>query len=146
MNTKSKPTSKEAKLAEMGLRLKAIRTELRMTLADMSKDCGLSRSYISDFERGFRLPTSRYMRYLHDHRSVNLNYIFSGNGWMFRTPPKGVPPDFGRFQEEVLELLNLMAEIPPALYSVIAFFSEYRLRSKDIIEMYRAQKKAEAGE
>jgi transcriptional regulator with XRE-family HTH domain len=59
---------------DTGPQLRNIREDLRMTLDAVSKETGISRSYISDFERGFRLPTSKYLRYLHDNHQVNLNY------------------------------------------------------------------------
>jgi transcriptional regulator with XRE-family HTH domain len=122
--------------------LKAIRDDLRMTLDAVSKETGMSRSYISDFERGFRLPTSKYMRYLHDRHLVNLNYIFGSEGRKFRTEARKAP-DFGKMQEDVDELLALMGEVPHALYAVLGFFNEYKLMNKEVIQRHRSEKAAE---
>jgi len=110
-----------------------------MTLDAVSKEIGLSRSYISDFERGFRLPTSKYMRYLHDRHKVNLNFIFGGESRKFRAEaPKA--PNFGRMQEDVDELLVHMAEIPHTLFAVLGFFTEYKVMNKEVIQRYRSEK------
>jgi len=129
----------EKRYMDTGMQLKAIREELRMTLDAVSKEIGLSRSYISDFERGFRLPTSKYMRYLHDRHKVNLNFIFGGESRKFRAEaPKA--PNFGRMQEDVDELLVHMAEIPHTLFAVLGFFTEYKVMNKEVIQRYRSEK------
>ena len=113
-----------------------------MTLDAVSKETGISRSYISDFKRGFRLPTSKYLRYLHDSHQVNLNYVFGSEGWKFRTA-KDKPPDFGKMQDDVYDMLRLMAEAPHALYAVLGYFTEYKLMNKEVIQRYRAEKAEE---
>lgn len=122
-----------------GLQLKAIREEIRMTLDAISKETGISRSYLSDFERGFRLPTSKYLNYLHDRHKVNLNYVFGSEGRKFRTGAEKTP-NFGMLQEEVDKLLCFMAEMPHALYAVLGFFTEYKLTNKELIEKQRIEK------
>jgi transcriptional regulator with XRE-family HTH domain len=82
-----------ARFEETGRQLRSIREDLRMTLDAVSKELGISRSYISDFERGFRLPTSKYLKYLHDSHQVNLNYVFGSEGWKFLMT-KDKPPNF----------------------------------------------------
>ena len=76
---------------ETGNQLRAIREDLRMTLDAVSKETGISRSYISDFERGFRLPTSKYLRYLQDRHQVNLNYVFGSEERKFRNQKNKLP-------------------------------------------------------
>ena len=136
----------EKNFVDMGNRLRAIRTELQLTSVLASKESGLSRSYISDFEKGFRRPTAKYMQYLHDHHNVNLNYIFSGKTWMFQSPEKKMPPDFGELQLKVDKMLQFLSEIPHALYSTLAYVDEYKIKNKDLIEMHQNQKKTEARE
>ena len=128
----------EKRFTDTGLQLRAIRDELRMTLEAVSKETGLSRSYISDFERGFRLPTSKYMRYLHDRHKVNLNFIFGGEERKFRTETSKAP-NFGRMQEDVDELLGHMSEIPHTLFAVLGFFTEYKVMNKEVIQRYRSE-------
>lgn len=128
-----------ANFKDIGLNLKAIREELKLTMDAIGRDITISRSYLSDFERGYRRPTSKYLHYLHDQHNVNLNYVFSGEGRMFRPTPDEASPNFGRFQEDVDELLCVMYEVPPALYAVMGFIAEYKMRNKDLIERYRKE-------
>jgi transcriptional regulator with XRE-family HTH domain len=135
--------TKEAKYRDMGGRLKTIRKELELTLDEIGRDVVMSRSYLSDFERGFRLPTVKYLKYLHDRHNVNLNYVFGSDSRKYRPVQEESTPDFGRFREEVDDLLRFMAEIPHALYSVLGFFTEYKLMNKKLIEQHRAEKQSQ---
>lgn len=135
----------EANFIDVGLRLKAIREDLRITLDTLSKATGMSRTYLSDFERGFRLPTAKYTNYLFHTHQVNLNYVYGGEGPKFRHPAGG-PPNFGMFQEEVDRLLHFMAEMPHALYAVLGFFTEYQLTNEALIKRQRAAKETAAAD
>ena len=137
---------KDARFVDIGLRLKAIREQLQVTADAVSKETGISRSYISDFERGFKLPTSKYLKYLNDHQNVNMNFVFSGELPMFRPKGKDVPPNFGEFQKQVDAVLQLMAEMPYALYAVLEFVEKYKRLNKELIEQDRSEKKTEARE
>lgn len=126
----------EALFKDFGFRLRNIRQELRLPMDTISKETGISRSYLSDFERGFRMPTSKYLRYLHDSHKVNLNYIFGGEGRLFRAEASDVP-DFGMLQGEVDKLLRFMGESNSAFFAVLAFASEYKLKNKELFEKSR---------
>lgn len=136
---------KDAKYRDIGLQLKAIREQLRKTADAVSKETGISRSYISDFERGFKLPTSKYLKYLHDHHNVNLNSIFLSEGRKLRPTAEEKAPDFGMQQEEVDKMLRFMADMPHALYAMLGAFAEYKLMNSEVIEKHLA-KKGEKGE
>lgn len=131
----------EALFKDVGMRLRVVRQELSLTMEVASKETGISRSYLSDFERGFRLPTSKYLQYLHNRHKVNLNYIFGGEGRMFRAEKVDVP-DFGIFQDEVDKLLRFIGDVPAALHAVLGFAIEYKLKNKDWIQMYHFNENA----
>ncbi len=124
---------------EHGVRLRYLRQELRLTMDVVSKDTGISRSYLSDFERGFRMPTSKYLTYLHEHHKINLNYIFGSEGRMFRSGSAKIP-DFGMMQGEVDNLLRLMGDVPTALFAVLGFGAEFNMKNKELIEKIRKEK------
>jgi hypothetical protein len=42
--------------------------------------------------------------------------------------------NFGKYQEEVEELLRYLSRVPPALYSVLGFFTEYKIKNKGFIK------------
>jgi hypothetical protein len=73
---------------------------------------------------------------------VNLNYVFSSEGWKFRTA-KDKPPDFGKMQDDVYDMLRLMAEAPHALYAVLGYFKEFKLMNKEVMQRHRAEKAEE---
>jgi transcriptional regulator with XRE-family HTH domain len=129
-----------------GLQLRAIREDLKMTADSISRETGISRSYLSGFERGFRLPTAKYLKYLHDKHHVDLNFIFCGSGRKFRPSKEDGPPDFGSLQEEVDRLINTMAESRPVLFAVLGFFAEYELANKEILDRVRATKTTKTNE
>lgn len=124
------------KYGKMGLQIKAVREHLHMTLDQMSKETGISRGYISDFERGVKLPTGKYLKHLHDVHRVNLNFLFTSEGRMFRPSIEDEIMDFGKYQDEIDELLKYLSKIPHALYSVLGFFAEYKIENAKIIAKY----------
>lgn len=130
---------------EIGIKLKSIRSHFEMTMDKIGKGTGTSRSYLSDFERGFRLPTTKYLRYLHDEFNVNLNYIFHGEEWMFRPTKEEKPPDFGGLQNKVTDMLNFIEDMPHALYAVLGYVAEYKLMNKELIERHEAEKAKKKG-
>lgn len=132
---------REAKYREIGVNLKRIRERLNWTLSIMSGNTGISPSYLSDFERGFKLPTSKYLKYLYETHNIDLNYIFGGVGRMLREgPEKDVKPDFGKYTEEIDELLYYMSRVPHALYVVLGYFAEYKLKNKQLLDEFLTKK------
>lgn len=126
-----------AKYINIGQQVKNIRERLNWTLDAMSKATGISRSYISEFERGFKRPTMKYLTYLHDNHNVSLHYILGSDGRMFRPKEEdGVKPDFGRYAEDIDELLYYMSRIPHSMYAVLGFFAEYKLEHRQLIKEF----------
>ena len=119
---------------EIGIHTKAVREALGKTIQGMSEATGISRGYISDFERGVKLPTARYIKYLYEKCNVNTNYIFSGEGLIFR-PVKGkaLPLDFGSHQADVEELVWFMYKVPHSLLFQLQAHLEYKLKYKQML-------------
>lgn len=109
-----------------------------MTMDEIGRATHTSRSYLSDFEKGYRLPTTKYLRYLYEQLNVNLNYVFGGKDPMFRQTTLENVPSFGPFQESVEDMPAFMAEMPHALYGVLAYITEYKLNNKDLIQKHSA--------
>lgn len=132
---------RESKYREIGINLKRIRERLNWTLSIMSSHTGISPSYLSDFERGFKLPTSKYLKYLYHIHNIDLNYVFGGTGRMLREEiGKGVKPDFGKYTEEIDELLYFLSRVPHALYAVLGYFTEYKLKNKQLLNEFLTKK------
>lgn len=131
---------RKQKYIEIGKKLKSIRERFNWTLSTLSKAAGISPSYLSDFERGFKLPTSKYLKYLHENLNINLNYIFGTEDPMFRLKAeKHVKPDFGKYDEEIEELLYYLSRLPHALYSVLGYFTEYKIQHKQLIKEFNEE-------
>ncbi|MCX6582810.1 MAG: helix-turn-helix transcriptional regulator [Candidatus Aminicenantes bacterium] len=124
------------KYQDIGRRLKSIRDALGYTLDRVYKETGISRSYISEFERGRKLATSKYLKFLIDTHNVNLNFVFTGKGEMFISHQDRQPElyDFGKFDEEIKDLLFHITNVPNAMYEVLGHFSEYKMRKADLIK------------
>lgn len=138
---------REARYSDIGLQLKNIRERLNWTLDTMSQATGISRSYISDFERGFKLPTAKYLKYLHDTHHFSLNFIFGSDGRMFNPlEDKNFKPDFGKFSEDIDELLVFLSRVPHALYAVLGFFAEYKINNKHLVKKFLMEKEGEGTE
>ena len=120
---------KDKLFEDIGERAKNVRREIKLTMDEASKEAGISRSYISDFERGYRLPTSKYLRYLHDRHEVNLNYIFFGEANMFRPGKKNTLPYFTNIQGAIDKLLCFMYGNPHACYSILAYAEKYKINN-----------------
>jgi len=138
---------REARYSDIGLQLKNIRERLNWTLDTMSQATGISRSYISDFERGFKLPTAKYLKYLHDTHHISLNFIFGSDGRMLNPRvEKNLKPDFGKYGEEIDELLLYLSRIPHALFAVLGFFAEYKINNKQLVKQFLMEKEGEGPE
>ncbi len=120
---------------------KAIRKHIGMPIEGFSWDSGISRSYISDFERGARLPTSKYLDYLHYRFNVNLNYVFCAEDWKFLPETVDPPPDFGNYQENVDEMLYAMVRMPHVLFMMLSRFESLKLEDKALMELFRNKQK-----
>jgi transcriptional regulator with XRE-family HTH domain len=133
---------RETKYREIGSKLRAIREHLDKTLDVMSHEVVMSRSYISEFERGLKLPTAKYLKFLHDKYRINLNFIFCSDEEMLRPreEEKEVPLDFGIQQEYVEEMMKAMADMPHALFFMLGHFQKYKMENKQLLEQFYKQK------
>jgi transcriptional regulator with XRE-family HTH domain len=128
---------KETPYQDVGMQLKAIRERLGMTLDVVNRETRISRSYISDFERGIKLPTAKYLKYLNDRHNINMNFVFCTDGRMFRpTAEEKISTNFGKFQDEIEEILYFTSRMPHVLYALLGFFMEYKIKNKKLIDEF----------
>ncbi|MCX6584786.1 MAG: helix-turn-helix domain-containing protein [Candidatus Aminicenantes bacterium] len=138
---------REANYINIGLQLKNIRKQLNWTMDNISQATGISRSYLSDFERGVKLPTAKYLKYLHDTHHISLNFIFGSDGRLFNPlDEKNARPDFGKYSEEIDELLSFLSRVPFAIYAFLAFFAEYKINNRELIKQFLMDKEKEGTE
>lgn len=135
------------KFKEIGTRLRNVREFLKMRLEDVYNETGISRSYVSEFERGYRLPTVRYLKYLHDKHGIKIDYIFGSSGRMKREHEiDTLTLDFDRYQQDVDELLYFMHKLPTVMHSVLGNFMQYKMENKKFISEHFPPNKFESGE
>jgi transcriptional regulator with XRE-family HTH domain len=135
---------KEVKYKEIGLPLRAIRERLKLTLDSLRKEVGISAGYISDFERGIKLPTPKYLRHLHDKYKVSLDYVFGSSSRMFQPGQEERERlEFGKYQEEVDDMLEHMSKIPHALFSMLVHFSHYKVENEEFIDKCLSRKETD---
>jgi len=125
---------------ERGKRLKAIRQHLGKSLGDINEETGISRSYLSDFERGTKLPTGKYLQYLFDSCNINLNYIYGTSQEMLRENTVEVF-DFGKYQDEVDKMLSAMNACPHTLFAMLGYFAEYEMKFADLLRDFLSKNK-----
>ncbi len=126
---------KTGKYKEIGDRCRAVRNHLKMTLKEVNNETGISRGYISDFERGRKLPTAKYLKHLSEKHNVSLDYIFKGHGKLIKHGtwwPDGFDIMTGKC--EVDEMLHYMLNIKHAYFAMMMSFSKYKMVNEKLIE------------
>lgn len=125
---------------EIGMRLKKIRRELGYTLDKMSDEANIARSYISQFERGLKYPNKTYLKYLFEVHNADLNYLLGGEGTPYRLSEsmRKLYSDFGKFSDEVKEMLHYMITIPHTMYHILSCFSEYKVTYDNFIKEFKS--------
>lgn len=72
-------------LEDLGFRVKKIRKALHLSQTELGEKIGLSRSYISEIEKGSYRCNYDFIFKLSDIFNVNLYYLVFGEGEMFGT-------------------------------------------------------------
>lgn len=122
------------KFIEIGHRCREARNHFGYTQDKMHKETGLSASYISDFERGLKRPTSKYLQYLSSEHDISLDYIFSGQGKMKR----GIA-GFSDNQK-INELLSNMMTYPFVYHAIMAFYEKFKMLNVKVFKKPLAAK------
>lgn len=79
--------SREARLQALGAEIRALRRERGLSTAALADRCGVSRSMISQVERGLAAPSLEVLWSLARALDVPIGTFFQGDG------PQGNPPD-----------------------------------------------------
>jgi transcriptional regulator with XRE-family HTH domain len=86
-------------------RLKQIRNHFNLTIREFSKEIYFSHSVYGQVEYGSRKPNDRIIQLISSRFNVNKEWILTGNGSMFASPP----PDFRL--EKILEIYNTIDDL-----------------------------------
>lgn len=88
-------------------RLKLLRTEHNLSLRDVAKACGVSKSSIDMYEKGKRRPKRESLEAIADLFNVDIAYLM---GWEEQEKPNS--PDEADLTEGERMLLELFRRIP----------------------------------
>ena len=63
---------------ELGMRIRYLREQRKMTLEDLSFDAEMNKNYLSDLERGNRNPTVKVLARIATALGISLELLFKG--------------------------------------------------------------------
>ena len=123
---------------EIGLRLKEIRTHLKMTQAQFGKKLDLKASAVAKYENGVNLPKGKILQALVSHYNVSLDYLVTGKGNLFMDDEdiqqlnrsKSIPEG----DRELEDLFSLVTKIPWVRHVVLGHFQKFKLENRELIE------------
>jgi transcriptional regulator with XRE-family HTH domain len=134
----------------LGARLKRVRKHLRLNQAQLGEIAGLSKTTICDYEVGKTPPGFKFITLLSERYNVNINYIISGEGPMFRDEsqfPWNKPGEklFGDYNREVAQMLDYMGKSPMFLLAVVTMVTDFLNKNAGLIarsiDLERAKRK-----
>lgn len=116
-------------LHEIGKRLKEARKAVNMTQEKMGELYGFPHTAISEMESGKRNAQLKYLILLINQFNINLNWIFTGKGLMFRDFE--IRRDFGDENEKAKDLIDLVNTSPEDRYKIFQFITSLKQRKKE---------------
>ena len=63
---------------ELGMRIRYLREQQKMTLEDLAFEADVNKNYLSDLERGNRNPTVKVLSKIADALGISLETLFKG--------------------------------------------------------------------
>ena len=63
---------------QLGMRIRYLREQRKMTLEDLSFEANVNKNYLSDMERGNRNPTVKVLTKIADALGITLEELFKG--------------------------------------------------------------------
>ena len=63
---------------ELGMRIRYLREQKKMTLEDLSFEADINKNYLSDLERGNRNPTVKVLSKIANALEISLETLFKG--------------------------------------------------------------------
>ena len=63
---------------ELGMRIRYLREQRKMTLEDLAFDANVNKNYLSDLERGNRNPTVKVLAKIAGAFNITLEVLFKG--------------------------------------------------------------------
>jgi transcriptional regulator with XRE-family HTH domain len=138
-------TNKEKELRqEITVRMRRIRKALGRNQTRLAEGLGLVRQTYTRYETGKLVPGIYTLSLLAKRYNVSLDWLIADKGPMFfRLEPDSPPPlpeppleanPGPEIPKEELELLEHMAHIPLLRFQILAFFQQFKMDHKDLVE------------
>lgn len=127
---------------EIGGRLRTIRKDLGNTLEEMAQITGLSKSGISDMEKGLKKPSSVYMSELYIKFGVNINWVLTGKGTT-HAPDIEFDLNFGKDNELIKKLIFCIENIDIVRYDILKYFAGKMQNDPEFIDSIKRHKDRE---
>ena len=97
-------------MAQIKDRLKEIRSFLKVSQREFSRQIFISQSLYADIELGNVEPKERFLRLISSQFNVNLNWIKTGEGQMFSSEPPDARLEY---------LINIFNQLNPKLQDTV---------------------------
>jgi len=125
----------------MGNCIKRIRNQMGVNQRQFAKSLEISSGYLSEIEAGKKNPGIEVLNKLFETYSVNISFLFTGEGDLFIGPHKKETYMPGRKNTGILEEADLLEElswylkhIPIVRFAVLEFFQSYLFNKKGMID------------
>ena len=121
---------------EIGMRMRKIRKTLGFTQAHMVSFFDIGRANYSRIEKGEIFPTATTLNTLLREFNVSLNWLISNEGEMFlEKREQGITNRaFGKYIDEINDLLLHLEKIPMVRHAVLGFFMEYKMNNQALLQ------------
>lgn len=123
---------------EIGRRIRHIREALNLKQKEFAAALEISAPALSELETGKNKPGFDFLVRIVKRFEVNLYYVIFGEGEMFSDPITSFlksDSDYGVNINDIREFLHYFKRSKSIQYSVMNFFTELKLRNKDLIEL-----------
>lgn len=124
-------------IIDIGKRIKEIRASLRLKQKDLAEALDMAGCYLSELESGKGNPCHAFFYKLCTRFGINLNYLFLGEGDMFRqTKMQEIKKnELEKSNTMTIESLNLLIELSPLFkHQVLGFAGKFKLDNENIIK------------
>jgi transcriptional regulator with XRE-family HTH domain len=134
-----------------GTRLKRVRLELNLDTAQISDILRVRKNSYYKYEDGSRFPQPEILLSLITYLNVNVNYLLSGEGEMFLTPPPSSEKEkrisllkeiFPNIPQETFPLIESL-EVPIIKHSLMTEYLLCKEQYKSYIDEHLLSKKKE---